>query len=144
MDSDSSISSRSCSVSAQKSVEITSESFQTPSQSAKKKIFRSTNAQIVLDNMKKMSEKSAKVEAQKESKLTTLGLNKLETKAETKSESAATSIEIAQEVEYRERRDRINQERYMTEQRRLSETRQDNKEIQKTFASIFIILINKL
>ena len=94
--------------------------------------------------MKKMSEKSAKVEAQKESKLTTLGLNKLETKAETKSESAATSIEIAQEVEYRERRDRINQERYMTEQRRLSETRQDNKEIQKTFASIFIILINKL
>ena len=33
--------------------------------------------------------------AQKESKLTTLGLSKLETKAETKSESAATSIEIS-------------------------------------------------
>ena len=86
MDSDSSLSSRSCSVSAQKSVEITSESFQTPSQSAKKEIFRRTNAQIVLDNMKKMSEKSAKVEAQKESKLTTSGLNKLDAKAETKSE----------------------------------------------------------
>ena len=86
MDSDSSISSRSCSVSAKKSIESTSESFQMPSQSAKKKIFRRTNAQIVLDNMKKMSEKSAKVEAQKESKLKTLGLNKLETKAETKSE----------------------------------------------------------
>ena len=50
----------------------------------------------------------------------------------------------AQEVEYRERQDRINQERYMTEQRRLSETRQDNKEIQTTFASVLTTLINKL
>jgi hypothetical protein len=48
------------------------------------------------------------------------------------------------EIEYRERQDEINQERYLTEQTRLAETRQDNKEMQSTFADILTNLLGKL
>jgi hypothetical protein len=83
MDSDSSItSSGSSKTSTRESPEITIESYQKPGPSTKKKVVRRTNVQIQLDNMKKMSEKSEKIEAKKVPKTTTSSVAKSEIKTE--------------------------------------------------------------
>jgi hypothetical protein len=95
MDSDSSItSSGSSKTSTRESPEITIESYQTPGPSTKKKVVRRTNAQIQLDNMKKMSEKSAKMEAKKVPKPTTSSVAKSEIKTDIKIDSTPSTIEI--------------------------------------------------
>ena len=48
------------------------------------------------------------------------------------------------EIEYRDRQDSVNQERYLTEQARLVEARQDAKEMQTTFSGILTNLLGKL
>ena len=48
------------------------------------------------------------------------------------------------EIEYRDRQDTVNQERYLAEQARLVEARQDAKEMQTTFSGILTNLLGKL
>ena len=48
------------------------------------------------------------------------------------------------EVKYRKKQDALKQERYMTEQTRLAETRQDNREMQATFAGILERLMDRI
>ena len=48
------------------------------------------------------------------------------------------------EIEYRDRQDSVNQERYLTEQARLVKARQDAKEMQTTFSGILKNLLGKL
>lgn len=48
------------------------------------------------------------------------------------------------EVEYRDKRDNIEQQRYVAEQTRLAESRQDNISMQNTFANILEGLLKKM
>ena len=48
------------------------------------------------------------------------------------------------EVKYRKKQDALNQQRYMTEQNRLAETRQDNREMNATFAGILERLMDRI
>jgi hypothetical protein len=68
----------------------------------------------------------------------------LNTKRQREWKIARKEEKHVREVEYRDKQDKIEHEKYFTEQRRLSETRQDNKEMQTTFAAILETLMSKL